>query len=254
MPADQRPDLTLAIETSNPSVHPGPGVALGRIASGRVEVLGVEPLAKTSRHDDDLMPAIDRLFAGLGASPRRVARVAVSVGPGGYTALRVAAATGKMIAEATGARCVAVPTALALALRVPEGAEPFAVLLAGKGDSAWAAVFEKGWRGGIGAGTGATGRIVTGAEVDGLGVRALIGDRFTPEPIRARAAELGVPVHEPVYDPSACLEASAHLPEIDPAALAPIYPREPDAVTLWRRLHGSEEGSEGRTSENGGNG
>jgi len=242
MPTDRPADLTLAIETSNPSIHPGPGVALGRTADGRVELLGAEPLAKTSRHDDDLMPAIDRLFARLGVSPRQIGRVAVSVGPGGYTALRVAVATGKMIAEAQGAKCVAVPTALALALRAPEGTEPFAVLLAGKGDSAWAAVFKEGWRGAIGAATGAEGRLITGADVDGLGVRALISDRFTPEPIRARAAELGIPVHEPVYDPVACLEASVCLPEIDPAALVPIYPREPDAVTLWRRLHGSEGG------------
>jgi hypothetical protein len=28
------------------------------------------------------------------------------------------------------------------------------------------------------------------------------------------------------------------LPAIDPAALVPLYPREPDAVTLWRKLHG----------------
>ena len=229
-------DLTLAIETSNPSVHPGPGVALGRIAHGRADVLGVEPLAKTSRHDDDLMPAIDRLFARLGAAPNHIASVAVSVGPGGYTALRVAVATAKMIAEAQGARCVAVPAALPIALRARGVEAPFAVLLAGKGDSAWAAVFTEGWR--TDPAAGSAGRLITAPDLDALGARALVGDRFTPEPIRARAGELGIAIHEPVYDPAACLEAAAVLPDLDPGDLAPIYPREPDAVTLWRKLHG----------------
>lgn len=237
-------DLTLAIETSNPSAGGpgaggGPGVALGIVRGPwQAETIAVEPLAATARHDDDLMPAVDRLFAKAGAEPSQVGRVAVSVGPGGYTALRVAVAAGKMIAEAAGARCVAVPTALCLALRADVPA-PLGVLLASKGDSAWVSVLPADWRSRPEVAVrGGGGRIITAADLPTLGVVSLVGDRFTPELIRTTAAELGIPLAEPVYDPAACLEASGALPEIDPAALAPIYPREPDAVTLWRKLHG----------------
>ena len=54
--------LTLAIETSNPSSGPC-HVALGRVTPTSSEILGVEGVAPASRHDDDLMPAIDRLAA-----------------------------------------------------------------------------------------------------------------------------------------------------------------------------------------------
>jgi tRNA threonylcarbamoyladenosine biosynthesis protein TsaB len=238
-------DLTLAIETSNPSAQAvapgergGPGVALG-VVRGRwdVEAIAVEPLAPTARHDDDLMPAIDRLFARAGADPAAVRRVAVSVGPGGYTALRVAVAAGKMIAEAAGGTCIAVPTALCLALRAPADLpEPIGVLLASKADTAWCCVLGPGWRDDPGA--AARGRVIGAADVQGLGAASLIGDRFVPESIRARASELGVAIVEPRYDPAACLEAASALEAIDPALLVPIYPREPDAVTLWRKLHG----------------
>lgn len=241
-----RPGLTLAIETSNPSaqtggsggVGGGPGVALGVVRGPwDVEMIGAEPLAATARHDDDLMPAIDRLFARAGADRRAVERVAVSVGPGGYTALRVAVATGKMIAEAVGGVCVSVPTALCLALRAPAGlAEPIGVLLASKSDTAWCCLLGPGWRDDPGA--AARGRIIRAADLEGLGAASLIGDRFVPEGIRAMASELGITVAEPRYDPAACLEAASAIEPIDPALLAPIYPREPDAVTLWRKLHG----------------
>jgi hypothetical protein len=71
-------------------------VALGRVVTGvGAELLAREPLRSDHRHEDDLMPAIDRLFRAAGASPKDIRRVAVSAGPGGFTGLRSAiAATG----------------------------------------------------------------------------------------------------------------------------------------------------------------
>src|SRR5262249_3389104 len=107
-------DIVLAIEASNPSV--GAGVAIGRRRwGGGVEVLGVSPVRQGNREEDDLMPAVDRVCRGAGVAPREIGVVAVSVGPGGYTAVRVAAAAGKMIAEGVAARCIAVPTTMVAA-------------------------------------------------------------------------------------------------------------------------------------------
>lgn len=237
-----RARLTLAIETSNPSARAGeeggggPGVALG-VVRGRwdVEVLAVEPLAPTARHDDDLMPAIDRLFARAGAERRTVERVAVSVGPGGYTALRIAVATGKMLCEALGARCVGVPSAQVAARRVDAAGRRFAVALASKGSTAHVTVFDEGGR-------AADGGALIGAEgVEGLGVGVLAADRFLPEGMRAEAQRLGIEVRPPVLDPAACFEASLGLAEIEADALLPVYAREPEAVTLWRKRRGSGE-------------
>src|SRR3954466_2924110 len=112
----------LAIETSNPSAWtPGsvsrPGVGVGRVGTG-LEVLGSEAVDVSRGTDDDLMPGVERLFRRLGLSARDIRRVAVSVGPGGYTAVRLAVTTAKMIAEATGAQCLPIPTAEVVARRV----------------------------------------------------------------------------------------------------------------------------------------
>ena len=72
----------------------------------------------------------------------------------------------------------------------------------------------------------------------GLGIDHLIGDRYLPEGIRGEAARLGITVGGPEFDPVACLELAARMPAADPADVLPIYPREPEAVTKWRTLHG----------------
>ncbi|MBS0197935.1 MAG: tRNA (adenosine(37)-N6)-threonylcarbamoyltransferase complex dimerization subunit type 1 TsaB [Planctomycetes bacterium] len=226
MPSER--GLILAIETSNPSAwQPGapckPGVAVGR----RGEVLGRADIDPTATHDDALMVAVDAAMRAASATPRHLSRVAVSAGPGGYTAVRLAVTTAKLIAEATGAECVAVPTAHVVARRVDAAGQPFAVLLASKGQTAWCTVFAPGGP--------RAGALVGPADVAGLNVGLFIADRFLPPAIREAAA--GARIIPPVFDAAACIEASFDFPAVDPIALTPIYPREPEAITKWRALH-----------------
>jgi len=241
--------LTLAIEASNPSaVEPGqsvgtPGVAIGETVDGVPRVLGVELIALDRRHDDDLIPAIDRLMRRLSVRPREFGRIAVSVGPGGFTGLRVSIASAKMIAEAVGARCVAVPSAHVVARHAVSGvgtlklAGPFVVALASKAEDTFVTLFDAGGekisRGGV------MDVAQVSALVGGSGsVRLFVADRFLPASIRAMLAAQNVPVLGPLFEPACCFEASLGLPEIDPIDLLPLYPREPEAVRKWRELHG----------------
>jgi tRNA threonylcarbamoyl adenosine modification protein YeaZ len=223
--------LTLAIEVSNPSSpEPGDrarGLGMGVAVGEGGRLLGKELLHESARHDDDLMPAVDRLFVRLGLAPRDLRRVAVSAGPGGYTALRIAVATAKMLCEATGAACVSVPTALVVARRV-EHPRPFAIALQSKGEAAWVVEMDA-------AADGTGGRIMTAADVPSLRTPLLVADRFFPMTMAHAAAAQGIRIQRPGFDPAACLEAAAELPDIDPMDLLPLYPREPDAVTQWRK-------------------
>lgn len=249
----------LAIEVSNPSAAGapegtsagaasgggGPGVALARRepgpGGGTVTVVAAEAVRAGGRGglDDDLIPAIDRLFRRAGLGPRgcNLSRVGVSVGPGGYTSVRVACAAGKMIAEACGARGVSVPTARVVLEGVPgglRGAGPVAVLLAGKGPTAWAEVYEPG-------GAAGPGRLVSAADAPGLlamGVRTVVGDRFVPPDLRAALEAGGAGFLEPVFSAAACVVLAAGMAGGDPVLVVPVYPREPDAVTLWRARKG----------------
>jgi len=194
------------------------------------ETVGTQP------HTDDLITAIDRLFRRAGRQPRDLTAVAVSAGPGGYTAVRIAIATAKMICEATGAACHAVPTAHAVAARVVHGGV-FGVGLGSKGESVFVTRFEARADGGSVRALD-QGRLITAADLAALSASLLVVDRFVPPTVAARAAELGIGVRAPEFDAVAVAELAAAFAPVDPAALAPIYPREPEAVTKWRQLKG----------------
>jgi tRNA N6-adenosine threonylcarbamoyltransferase len=278
------PPYTLAIETSNPTAGPrgavtviegrsvlaGPGVALGRLPpqsshSGVLELVDEEPLRENEGGSDDLVGAIDRLCRRAGVRPRDIARVAVSIGPGGYTALRTAIAAAKMIAEATGAETIPVASAGVAAWCVSAG-PPALVCLASKAETTHATLLPAGTRSGTWwetTGRGAVGPLlesgaaarleevlargqewiaascpigVIGAEqVEAIRPGILIADRFLPESIRAVGARIGARIVEPIFAASSVLAISARTPPVDVLRLAPVYPREPDAVTQWRR-------------------
>src|SRR5262245_39572606 len=120
--------ILLAIETSQ---RLG-GIAV-RAQDGTVHT---EMLAPQKRHDDDLLPAIDRLLGRLNLSQGDLGAVGVSIGPGGFTGLRIAVTTAKMFAEALGAAIIAVPSAL-VAAESYQGQGPIIVALSSKGDTCW---------------------------------------------------------------------------------------------------------------------
>ena len=222
--------LILAIETSNPSTGtdscPSAGVAIVRRSEhGGPEIIGVESLQETGRHDDDLMPAIDRLLARAHLQPGQIDRVAVSIGPGGYTGLRVAATTANVIAEVCSAQVVGVPTACAL-IRRTKVPKPCAIGLAVKGRSVWVHRFPEDEAG-----------VVAVESLCEIGLKGIVVDQFLPGDIREVLAERGVVFESPRYDPVAVAEASdAFEPS---SVVAALYAREPEAVTRWRAHHPS---------------
>lgn len=261
-------DITLAIETSNPSASSTLGVCVGvlpalgapgtpALQAGSLEVhilsqASVTTDAPAQRNEDRLMLAIDQAMNAAGLSPRHIKRIAVSIGPGGFTSVRLAVTTAKCIAEVTGAHCIPVPTPLVAAFRFAPHATPhatphahqpatFAVALASKGPDAYIQVFEA--RGD--SPTPLTRGTVLDADAFEALARALpnpittlLADSFLPQPLRARAAARNIAVAPIHLDPVACLAASRDIPAVDPIALQPLYPREPEAVTKWRALHG----------------
>lgn len=231
-------DLVLAIEMSNPGAGDagedahgliGPGVALGRMDNlGTLEFLGEEPIS------GGLMPAVDRLFARVGRVPESLARVGVSVGPGGFTSVRIAVASAAMIGEASGCGCVGIGSALVAARSVVPDGRRFAVVLSSKGDGAHVTVFD-----GKGTAVG-RGEVMRAAELPTIG--RLVADRHLPAAFSAEAARRGVEIAPAVFRARACLELAATGTCVDPVDLGVIYPREPEAVTRWRELHGGMGG------------
>lgn len=66
-------------------------------------------------HASDLLPNLSALLDSCGRSSREITAVAVGIGPGSYTGLRVGIATAQGVARAAGAKLLGIPSGEALA-------------------------------------------------------------------------------------------------------------------------------------------
>lgn len=226
--------IVLGIEMSNPTASPdASAVAVARCDEhgGVLETLAHAPMPKGARGSDGVMALVQTLCAQAGVKPAEIARIAVGVGPGGYTALRIAATTAKVLADTIGCAVVPVPAVRVAAGRIAPEKRPAAVALASKGERAWCAIVgEDGTIEELG--------VVEAAGMLERGPRALFGDAHLPGSFRAGCAGARIEVCPVVLDARDCIAAAARCPAVDPMDLGPIYAREPDAVTQWRARHG----------------
>jgi tRNA A37 threonylcarbamoyladenosine modification protein TsaB len=234
-----RSDITLVIETSNPSAGPSAGSA-GEVGLAHGdELTAARELAPSGRHDDALMPAIAELFQERGVAPAEVGRVVVSVGPGGYSSVRIAVATAKMVSMATGAACVPAPSDASAACGSGVSGT-IAVAMASKsrdGGSAWVRAFEMDPDG---ARALEAGRVMDAEGLaalrDRTGFASLVADAHLPEAMRAWAQENGVTVTPMALTAASCLAAGAGVAPVAAMELECVYPRDPEAVRKWREL------------------
>jgi tRNA threonylcarbamoyladenosine biosynthesis protein TsaB len=116
----------------------------GSVALARPgEVLATAVLLERGAHARDLMVEIDRLMARAGLLPGDLRGIAVTLGPGSFTGVRVALSTAKGLAYGLDIALTGVSTLEALArAAVPEGEAPAlcAAIAAGRGE-VYAALF-----------------------------------------------------------------------------------------------------------------
>jgi tRNA threonylcarbamoyladenosine biosynthesis protein TsaB len=232
----------LGIEISNPSSArgaSGTGPSVAGCLVGAPDRIEIEALGGEGRHDDDLMPAIERLRARLGVSPMGLRRVCVSIGPGGFTGLRVAVATAKMLSEATGAEVVGVPSAdvAALALFEREGSRalPALVCLASKRGTAHVTVVRSvGVHPGKGEKLGEPLGVLSESEFASLDASTVIADDHLPEGWARVTGTRGWRLVPPAFCAGVCLKLGMTMGAVPALSLHPLYPREPEAVTRWK--------------------
>ncbi len=104
-------EVSIAIETS---------CRLGGVALGRGnEIVKVVAFDAATRHATQLVSRLKELLASRALSPAKLDHVYVSAGPGSFTGLRIGITVARTLAQVVGhLRCVAVPTALAVAENV----------------------------------------------------------------------------------------------------------------------------------------
>lgn len=105
--------------------------------------------ACTTGHAEALMPMLDRVVRDAGMDFRDCERVVATIGPGGFTGVRVGVAAARALVLATGAEARGLSTLDALALearrRQPElAARAFAVIVDARRDTVFFALFTPG--------------------------------------------------------------------------------------------------------------
>jgi tRNA threonylcarbamoyladenosine biosynthesis protein TsaB len=188
----------------------------------------------TATHSERLMPAIERLLADAGWTPADLTGLAVAVGPGSFTGLRIGLSAVKGLAVALGVPVAPVPTLDAMAAGLPFSSLPVCpVIDARKGEVycslyRWdGAAMQREWE-------------YLALAPDALGARlsepaVLLGDGATA--IRSPNARMA-PAHRRLPSPGAvAVLGAARLAAggaVAPAALLPIYLR-PSEAELKRR-------------------
>jgi tRNA threonylcarbamoyl adenosine modification protein YeaZ len=189
--------------------------------------------------------------AGLDARTPEIGSVAVAIGPGGFTGLRVSIAFAKALALANGIPAVPVPSALVFAAshRAAGGAHgsgPWLVALAAKDGTAWVARVTRGLRmdegaSGPGESRGAVVRADEFATLLGPVVAdggVLLADGHLDAAFAEHARSAGAVQAPLAVDVRAFAGISSEIlasgGAVRAAELQPIYAREPEAVTKWR--------------------
>lgn len=123
----------LAVETATPAG----GVAL---LDGE-RVLGEYCLNIKATHSERLMAAVDQLLSAAGWQLRDAEGLAVSIGPGSFTGLRIGVSAVKGLALALGIPIAAVPTLDALAATLPFAAHPVCPILDARKGEVYASLY-----------------------------------------------------------------------------------------------------------------
>ncbi|MBI4537223.1 MAG: tRNA (adenosine(37)-N6)-threonylcarbamoyltransferase complex dimerization subunit type 1 TsaB [candidate division NC10 bacterium] len=186
--------LVLGIETS--TTHGGVALVSG---AGLISeyTLNVEVT-----HSERVLPAIERMLLDAGVTLAALDGLAVSIGPGSFTGLRIGLSTAKGLAYATGLPVAAVPTLEAMAWVLPGARLPLCPVLDARKQEVYAAIFRHGPDGLVRlmedaalAPEALAARIQTATlflgdalETYGELFRRLLGDRFQLPPLAQRGA------------------------------------------------------------------
>ncbi len=218
--------ILVALDTATPSTVTGVLLADGRVVEARDD----PPEGSRGDHAARLLVLAERAMAEAGVAWDDVDRIAVGVGPGGFTGLRIGIATARAIAQARGLSLVPVGSLAALAAGAEPAAGPVAAVLDARRGEVFAGVWAAG-RELIGPAALAPAALAVRLAALDRPVQA-VGDgavRFRQE---LEGAGVAVPgdgsaVHRIAAAPLCRLGAAGEPAERD--RLFPDYRREPDA-------------------------
>ncbi len=225
--------MLLAIDTSTRQAS----IALYDPARG---LLAEQSWISANRHTEELMPAVAALLTLAGAGAADLASVAIAIGPGSFTGLRVGLAAAKGLALAQGLKLTGVPTLDITAYPHQDNPLPvIAVAQAGRGRVYWAlyAHGPSGW------GPQGPYALSTVVEVANTVLRPVAFAGELTEADRETLTRAAGKQRTVFLSPALGLRRAGVLAELglqrlaaggadDPATLSPIYLQQPDGAKV----------------------
>lgn len=222
------PPVVLALETATPC---------GSVALvGPDRCLGEYSLNTETTHSRRLLAGIEWLLEQTGLSWERIDAIAVSLGPGSFTGLRIGLATAKGLCLATGKPLLGVASLDGLAAQLPFAALPVCPVVDARKKEVYTALYRCDE--GLPARTSdflaiapeRLGEIITGPTLfvgDGLTLYGRLLRRILPEYARLVPAEICFARAAAIGGVALRLLAAGEF--LDPATAVPVYIRASDA-------------------------
>jgi tRNA threonylcarbamoyladenosine biosynthesis protein TsaB len=129
----------LALETSG---RLGSAAALGGTGKG-IWLFAQTALSGAQRTAESLAPAVRQMLTDVGWPANSIKLVAVAIGPGSFTGLRIGVTMAKALAYAVGAEVVGVNTLDVLAAQAPPSSEPLWTVLDAQRQELFAAKYSE---------------------------------------------------------------------------------------------------------------
>lgn len=227
------PQTILALDASGDRSTVGVLAASGAICEAETDA--------GRKHGRDLLPRIRDLLREAGLSPRDLGVVAVGLGPGSYTGMRIGLTAARTLAYAVGARLVGLDSLEAVAWNAPAHAMRVAVVGDAQRGDVYAAGFIREAPGGplVPLGPSRIEALATWAAGVEPGTLVL-GPGLRSAAIRANLPEaLGVDPDDPIHRPAGrrlvelALHVVASRPAVAPEDLEPNYLRRSAAEDQW---------------------
>jgi tRNA threonylcarbamoyladenosine biosynthesis protein TsaB len=231
--------LILGIETATEQVS----VAIG----GHEGVLGLFEVARRRRHAETLAPAIEFVCRQADVELAEIGAIAVDVGPGLYTGMRVGLATAKAMALALRIPVIGITSLDLLAFPLRHSERLIASIIDARRGEVFFGLYRAVPGGVQQVSEPAVGKVEdVVAELIGRGVDALcVGDgawRYRAEIAEAVRVEVAEQfLAHPSAAPLVTLAQARALREdwVDASAVQPVYLRRPDAEINWSTRTGT---------------
>ncbi len=228
--------------------------ALGAASACLFEMNAAKPFAAESLpmergHAEALIPLLDRLVARLDGGFDAIGRVAVTVGPGSFTGIRVGVAAARALGLACRIPVVGVSTLQALAAPSIAGKAPPPIIAAidAKHGNVYAQIFGSNGKTLLEACHLPVGALI---EAAGSGPLRLVGSGAPMLAIEAWSRGLSADVESQIGVPDIALVARlGALADPDPAGPKPLYLKAPDAKPAARPASRTPEPSEPSTAD-----